>query len=106
MACVWTQRPPSRIAAIGFVPPTAAMETYCGLPGTPSSGTLGTPTSRIPVKLLFGEFVEHAPHERFGFHVELPDIREDIPAPFPHHVVTEVIFWEMSTCSGSMVVYS
>jgi hypothetical protein len=48
IACVCTQRPLSRIAAIGLVPPTAAIATYCGLTGTPRSGRFGIPTSRMP----------------------------------------------------------
>ena len=48
MACVCTQRPLSRIAAIGLVPPTAAIATYCGLTGTPRRGRFGIPTSRMP----------------------------------------------------------
>ena len=43
-----TQRPLSRIAAIGLVPPTAAIATYCGLTGTPRRGRFGIPTSRMP----------------------------------------------------------
>ena len=86
IAWVWTQRPPSRIAAIGFVPPTAAMEIYCGLPGNAKQRDVRHPYLEDPGEAAVRELVKDTTHQRFCFHVELPDIGEDIPASLPHHI--------------------